>query len=279
MKKQNIDTQTVDGFGDEWERFDQSTLDPEEAKRLFELYFAVFPWRDLPAQAEGFDLGCGSGRWAKWVAPRVGRLHCIDPSSALEVAQRNLAEHPNCEFHSASVDAMPIADSSMDFGYSLGVLHHVPDTQAAITACVSKLKFGAPFLVYLYYAFDNRPLWFRAIWRLSDFVRRGISRLPHKLRYLVSQVIAGAIYFPLARLALLGEKLGLNVNNMPLSPYRTLSFYTMRTDALDRFGTRLEQRFTRSEIEEMMQKAGLERIEFSSNLPYWCAVGFRAEAA
>ena len=53
----------------------------------------------------------------------------------------------------------------------------------------------------------------------------------------------------------------------------------MRTDALDRFGTRLEQRFTRSEIEEMMRKAGLERIEFSSDLPYWCAVGFRAEAA
>ena len=109
MKRQNIDEQTVDGFGDEWERFDQSELDPEEAQRLFDLYFAVFPWQELPEDAEGFDLGCGSGRWAKWVAPRVGRLHCIDPSSALEVAKRNLAEHLNCEFHSASVDAVYVS--------------------------------------------------------------------------------------------------------------------------------------------------------------------------
>lgn len=278
-KEQNIDTHTVEGFGDEWERFDQSELDPKEAERLFDLYFAVFPWRELAAQAEGFDLGCGSGRWAKWVAPRVGRLHCIDPSSALEIAKRNLTGNQNCEFHSASVDAMPLTDGSMDFGYSLGVLHHIPDTQAAMKTCVSKLKVGAPFLVYLYYAFDNRPVWFRAVWRLSDFFRRGISKLPYKLRYWTSQVIAAVIYYPIARLALLGEKLGLNVTNMPLSPYRTLSFYTMRTDALDRFGTRLEQRFTRSEIRVMMEQAGLECIEFSLNLPYWCAVGYRAESS
>jgi SAM-dependent methyltransferase len=279
MKNSNLDVSTVKGFGDEWERFDQSELDAEEAERLFELYFAVFPWDKLPSKAVGFDLGCGSGRWAKWVAPKVGSLHCIDPSSALEVAKRNLAANSNCEFHSASVDDMLLAENSMDFGYSLGVLHHVPDTQAAIADCVSKLKIGAPFLVYLYYAFDNRPFWFRSIWRLSDFFRQGISRLPHGPRFIVSQMIAGIVYYPLARLALLGEKLGLNVENIPLSAYRKLSFYTMRTDALDRFGTRLEQRFTRSEISTMMEQAGLERIEFSENLPYWCAVGYRAEPA
>jgi hypothetical protein len=63
-----------------------------------------------------------------WVAPLAGRLHCIGPSSALEVAKRNLAEHSNCEFHSETVDSMPRSNDSIDFGYSLGVLHHVPDT-------------------------------------------------------------------------------------------------------------------------------------------------------
>lgn len=28
----------------------------------------------------GFDLGCGSGRWAFFVAPKVAKLHCIDRS-------------------------------------------------------------------------------------------------------------------------------------------------------------------------------------------------------
>jgi ubiquinone/menaquinone biosynthesis C-methylase UbiE len=276
MKNKNIDLPTVDGFGDEWERFDQSELDSQEAQKLFDMYFNVFPWSDLPKNAEGFDLGCGSGRWAKMVVPLVGRLHCIDPSSALEIARRNLANNDNCEFHSASVDDIPLADQSMDFGYSLGVLHHIPDTQAAMSTCVKKLKVGAPFLIYLYYAFDNRPVWFRMIWRLSEIMRYVISRLPHKIRYVVSQLIAGVVYFPLARFSFLAEKLGLNVNNMPLASYRSLSFYTMRTDALDRFGTQLEQRFTRDEIENMMKSSGLENIKFSSELPYWCAVGYRA---
>lgn len=78
----NVDIKTVEGFGDEWERFDQSILEPLEHRRLFDAYFKVFPWKEIASTSIGFDLGCGSGRWAKLVAPRVGELHCIDPSSA-----------------------------------------------------------------------------------------------------------------------------------------------------------------------------------------------------
>jgi hypothetical protein len=49
----------------------------------------------------------------------------------------------------------------------------------------------------------------------------------------------------------------------------------MRTDALDRFGTRLERRFTADQIKDMMEKAGLNRIKFSDSAPYWCAVGYK----
>ena len=275
MNEKNLHASTVAGFGDEWERFDQSKLPFEERQRLFNAYFSVFPWKALPENPEGFDLGCGSGRWAKLVAPRVGKLHCIDPSSALEVAKRNLEKNYNCEFHSASVDAIPLNDASMDFGYSLGVLHHVPDTQAAISTCVTKLKDGAPFLIYLYYAFDNRPFWFRILWKASDLLRQLVSRLPHKARYVISQLLAVSIYLPLAKTALILDKLGFSVNNLPLSEYRHCSFYTMRTDALDRFGTRLEQRFTQQQIKNMMEQAGLENIQFSSAVPFWCAVGYR----
>ena len=272
----NIDAQTVAGFGDEWERFDQSSLPSAESAELFEGYFAVFPWDGLPASARGFDLGCGSGRWARHVASRVGHLHCIDPSAAIEVARRNLAEFDNVTFARADADAIPLADGSMDFGYSLGVLHHIPDTARAMRQCVEKLKLGAPFLVYLYYRFDNRPGWFRALWKASDLARRGVSRLPNGPRYMVSQVIAAGVYWPLSRAAGLGERLGLSVRSWPLAFYRDLSFYTMRTDALDRFGTRLEHRFTREEIAAMMERAGLGDIRFSPREPFWCAVGVRS---
>ncbi len=272
----NLDRDTVAGVGFEWERFDQSGLAASDRDDLFGQYFELFPWQTLPPQAEGFDLGCGSGRWAKCVAPRVGRLHCIDASGrALSVARKNLAGLPNCVFHEASVENIPLEPESTDFGYSLGVLHHVPDTAAGIRSCVSRLKKGAPFLLYLYYAFDNRPLWFRLLWRGSDILRRGISRCPHGLRYLISQIIATFIYFPLARVARLAEKAGMEVSAFPLSYYRGLSFYTMRTDALDRFGTKVEQRFTARQIREMMTEAGLEKIALREGEPFWCAVGWK----
>ncbi|HMT09020.1 MAG TPA: class I SAM-dependent methyltransferase [Pyrinomonadaceae bacterium] len=262
----------IQGFGDEWSRFDQSELEADELSLMFDNYFNIFPWNSLPNDAVGFDLGCGSGRWARLVAPRVGTLHLIDPSDAIEVARRNLSESANCILHRSDVSSIPIDDESCDFGYSLGVLHHISDTEGGLRSCVSKLKPGAPFLLYLYYRFDNRPTWFRAIWKLSDIFRRVICRLPHSLRFVVSQLIAAAVYFPLARFALLVEKLGFDVESFPLSQYRNNSFYTMRTDALDRFGTRIEKRFTKIEMKEMMERCGLKDIQFSET-SFWTAVG------
>lgn len=271
----NIDEQTVAGFGDEWMRFDQKNLMLNRAEHvaLWAQYFAIFPWDSLPPKAEGFDLGCGSGRWASLVAPKVGRLHCIDPSEAIEVARNNLREHDNCYFHRKSVDDLPMEDNSADFGYSLGVLHHVPDTEQGIRQCVAKLKPGAPLLIYLYYALDNKPWYFRLLWKVSDRLRCLIARAPYRLRYLASQIFALCIYWPFARLAWIMEKIGMDVSNLPLSAYRNLSFYTMRTDALDRFGTKLEKRFTKNQIRQMMEGAGLSRIIFSDQILYWCAVG------
>lgn len=278
MNAKNLDPKTVASFGDEWSRFDQSGMSVIEAEKVFNEYFAVFPWESMPSAAEGFDMGCGSGRWARWVAPRVGLLHCVDPSQALIVARRNLADFENVKFHQASVDEAPIKLNSQDFGYSLGVLHHVPDTATAIRSCVTYLKPGAPLLLYLYYAFDNRPGWFRYLWRLSDAFRHVVYRLPAGPKHWVTDTIAFMVYWPLARMSGLLENLGIGVNGIPLSYYRKHSFYTMRTDARDRFGTPLEQRFTREQIEGMMLKAGLVDIRFSEAAPYWCVVGSKASA-
>jgi ubiquinone/menaquinone biosynthesis C-methylase UbiE len=272
----NIDPNTVADFGREWRRFDQSIVGPEEHARLFHEYFSIFPWDSLPANPVGFDAGCGSGRWAALVARRVGRLHCIDAGAlTLDVARRNLGGEHNVVFHEASISTMPFADASMDFGYSLGVLHHLPDPPAGLAECVRKLKPGAPMLVYIYYALDNRPAWFRALWRGSDYMRRAVSKMPFRLRAVIADLSAASIYWPLARSAQLAKRLGFDIAKWPLGAYSSRSYYTMRTDALDRFGTRLEHRMTRAEIKAMMESAGLRDIRFSESLPYWCAVGFR----
>jgi SAM-dependent methyltransferase len=276
----NVDTSVASGFGHEWSTFRQgeTELTIAEREQLFAEYFHVFPWEALPPHPVGLDAGCGSGRWSIMVAPRVGHLHALDASAeALAVARQNLAFADNVTFYHASVGDIPLEDGSLDFAFSLGVLHHVPDTLAAIKAIAAKLKSGAPFLIYLYYALDNRPWWFRAIWRISNVARIIISRLPKGARLVVSQIIAALVYWPLARLAWLIHRAGGSATLIPLEAYKDRSFYTMRTDAYDRFCTSLEQRFSRREIEAMLMAAGFERIRFSEDVPYWCAVGFKRD--
>lgn len=272
---ENVDDKTVQHFGEEWSAYDQRELS-QDHQRDFSRYFHVFPWDHVDETSTGFDMGCGSGRWAKFVAPRVGRLVCVDASAAaLAVAKRNLAGVGNVEFENVSVGQASIEPASMDFGYSLGVLHHIPDTSAGVRACAELLKPGAPLLLYLYYAFDNRPFWFRWLWLASNLFRVVICKLPAPLKRFVCTAVAITIYWPVARFGLILKKLGKPVPNLPLWAYHDAAFYTMRTDALDRFGTPLEKRFSRAEITEMMTAADLEGITFSEELPFWCAVGYR----
>ena len=62
---------------------------------------------------------------------------------------------------------------------------------------------------------------------------------------------------------------------LPLAYYADKSFYVMRTDAYDRFCTRLEKRFRRGEIAGMLMRAGFREIAFSDAPPFWCAVGLK----
>ena len=124
---------------------------------------------------------------------------------------------------------------------------------------------GAPFLLYLYYDFEDKPALFKLIWKLTDLLRLNvISKLPPSIKKIICSIIAIIIYYPLARFSRLLEIFGINVENLPLSDYRNKSFYIMNNDALDRFGTKLEQRFSKKDITNMLKNSGFHKITFSN---------------
>jgi ubiquinone/menaquinone biosynthesis C-methylase UbiE len=269
MKTTNIDVETVKGFGQEWSTFTQEGLSASERAEVFDKFFCLIDWNKKPGKV--LDMGCGSGRWDVLVAPLVGELVVADASrEALRVARRNIRA-PNVSFVESTPDTLPFPDGYFDFVFSVGVLHHVPDTAGAIRNLANKLCSGGTLLLYLYYAFDNRPRWFRAIWKASDLMRRLVSRLPFVLRYTLSQFIAIFVYWPLARIA---KHLPVP-DSWPLKFYANRSFYFMRTDALDRFGTKIEKRFTQKQITAMLESTGLTDIRFSDSEPYWVCTAIK----
>ena len=172
----NKDENVISDFGKEWKTYNQSNLN-DMKRKLFNNYFDIFPFDLISENSIGFDMGCGTGRWAEFIAPKVKTLNCVDASiEALDEAKKNLVKNKNCNFEINTVMKNSIKKESQDFGYCLGVLHHIPNTSIGLEKCVEKLKKGAPFLLYLYYKFDNKPYWFKKIWLLSDLLRRLISK-------------------------------------------------------------------------------------------------------
>jgi SAM-dependent methyltransferase len=171
-----------------------------------------------------------------------------------------------------TVGANSIPDNSLDLAMSLGVLHHIPDTALAISDIAQKIKPGHYFLCYLYYKLDNKPFFYRTIFKIVDEFRIRIARLSPKNRRVVTLIIAASIYLPLARLSKLLNYMKLDVSNIPLHHYAQMPFVMLANDALDRFGTSLEQRFSKSEIYEMLSAADfdLDTLVFSDLEPFWC---------
>lgn len=270
----NIDATTVQSFGEEWKAFHK--FDENELQRIGDEYFDIITPAMYGKDKIAADFGCGTGRWTKYFAGRIGSIAAIDPSDAIFTAAGLLQNIDNVQLYKASIDNLPFSDNYFDYGFSLGVLHHIPDTAKAMQACVRKIKPGGYFHVYLYYNFDNRGKLFRFIYWLSNLIRLIVSRLPGKLKRFVSDILAVLLYMPFVGLCRLLRILGVSEKirqKVPLQIYEKASFYIIRNDALDRFGTPLEQRFTKKQISEMMEKAGLTDIIFSPYAPFWHAVG------
>jgi SAM-dependent methyltransferase len=222
------------------------------------------------------DIGCGSGRFIKYLEGRYKKIAGIDPSQAIFAADKLIGENDNVELLMASTDNIPFPDNHFDFGYSLGVLHHIPDTKKALIDCVKKIKSGGYFLLYLYYKLENRPFYFKIFYWLSNIIRLGVSKLPAGIKRWVCNFLAVVLYMPFVLLcrALLFLRVPEKIRkHIPLQAYERQSFYIIRNDSLDRFGTPLEQRFSRKQIQAMMKEAGLGDIVFSEKIPFWHVVG------
>jgi ubiquinone/menaquinone biosynthesis C-methylase UbiE len=269
----NIDSTVVEDFGEEWLKFND--FNDNWIKEAGEKYFDIIDETIVNKNTYVLDIGCGTGRWTKYLASKAGFIEAIDPSNAIFSAEKLLRQIQNVRLTKAAVDTIPFPDETFDFAMSVGVLHHIPDTQQALRDCVRKVKKGGYFYVYLYYNFEERGFFFKTLFRGTDLIRNIISKLPSKLKKIVCDIMAVIIYLPLKWCTLFFIFMGLPefAKKIPLSAYYNKSFFIIRNDALDRFGTRLEQRFSKIKVEEMMKNSGLTNILISPGLPYYHAIG------
>ena len=249
-------------FGEEWQKFPE--ILPEH-RQEFHQYFDLENLSEI-GNYRICDLGCGTGRWSFFLYDKCHELILVDFSEAIFVARHNLARSNNTLFFMCDLKRLPFRDDFTDLLFCIGVLHHLPTPALDETRRLK--KYSPRLLIYLYYALDNRPVYFHFLFTIISRLRLTISaqRSPF-FREVFTWLGAIGIYLPLLALGTALQPAGLS-HYIPLyDGYRDKSLGRIRQDVYDRFFTRIEQRFSKKQI--MMLEDTFSKVIISDGLPYW----------
>ena len=257
---------TQASFGYEWSHFNDWAVSGETN---FRQYFGDFDF-DWVHGRTVLDAGCGMGRHARQMAPHAGHLVAMDFSRAIDAAAKNIEDQPNVLCVQGDIMKPPVADAAFDFVYSLGVLHHLADTESAARTLLSKVKPGGRLRIYLYWRRRGLP---GTILRVVDWIRKVTTRMPFGLLrvfcWLLSSVLWTVVVLPYRALAAIGVS---GQEQWPLGVYARYPFRVLYNDQFDRFSAPIEQRWTESEVRSLMARLGLRNVKVLPSFG-WIAEG------
>jgi SAM-dependent methyltransferase len=172
----------AESFGYQWNWFRTVQLDEEYVGRRL------------------LDAGVGAGRFADRASAKGAEVFGVDLTMAVDAAYRNIGRRPHVHLFQADIFALPFREGTFDLAYSIGVLHHTPDPQAAFARVADTVKPGGMFAVYMYARYGPSH-------RASDAIRKVTTRLPLRLMWALSTVAVPLYY--LYRTPVIGKALQL----------------------------------------------------------------------
>ncbi|MFH1228583.1 MAG: methyltransferase domain-containing protein [Planctomycetota bacterium] len=189
----------VGNFSFEWKKHRLTQLDSANKTVETEETFKEKTGFDLNSLKGKFvlDAGCGMGRFMEVVNKYGGEAVGFDLSLAVEAAFDNIGLKPGCHIIQADVFKLPFKKEAFDYIFSIGVLHHTPDTGKAFSQLVPLLKKGGKIAIWVYSSHLMVTHFF------SDIYRKVTTHLPIWLLYPFSYT--AIFYYYLVKMPFIGK--------------------------------------------------------------------------
>jgi SAM-dependent methyltransferase len=194
------------------------------------------------------EVGCGYGRFVD-VAQRLGAtIVGIDLSThSIDLAQDFVGLRENVHLVQCDLFRLPFRRLSFDRIYSIGVMHHTPDTEQAFRAVVPYVRPEGQISIWVYEPVGKVH---------ADRWRSITTRLPHRMLY--SWCIANQILFSWIRGLPGGWRFSAVIPGDPPGPNR--AFWLRVMSDFDDLSPRYAHSHTAGEVCAWFEAAGLEKI-------------------
>lgn len=267
-------------FGAQWNAFAKSQIDRAGYIESQVRFDSEIGWtQDQLSGKSVVEVGAGAGRFVDIVSKRGPELVIgLDITDAVDAACQNVFRD-NVMFVQGDIFESPIRSESVDFAYSIGVLHHTPNPQQAFELMVDLVKTDGNVGVSLYeislYHRPNRTTLrvaaMDALWALNmlrcELFRMITTRVPDKLMIAYCKTVVPVLHVinkvPVLRLVRY---------LFPSTCYRNLPMICSMVDTMDSYSTKIVHQYRAKDIFQWFRKLGLREIVVMNSRAGWVSI-------
>jgi len=255
---------TINDFGEQWRQYSDNEGYYGSVELFSDILFPFLAVEEIKG-CRVAEIGSGTGRIVNMLLQAgAGHVIAIEPSEAFEVLCHNLLEPEKFTCLKVTGDLLP-ASGDLDFVFSIGVLHHIPDPGPVVEAAYGALRPGGRFLVWLY-GREGNSLYLAFI----EPLRVVTKKLPHFLLAFLVEIM----YWPLLGYIKICKIFPLPLRGYMLSVFEKMSPEKRRLIIYDQLNPAYAKYYTRLEAEKLLSDQKFVDVQSHHRHGYsWTVIG------